>query len=108
MNKEIFENLKVKFLEGIKKAGEAFIKILWGYIKEEVIVSARQSLELLSELVKSDAGQQKKEFIVDIIMQKIELPILLRPFKGLLKKILSNKIEQAVETIINKGHEFVG
>lgn len=106
--KEIFEKLKVLLLEGFKKAWEAFIKALWDYIKEEVINSARQSLELLSELVKSEKGQAKKEFIVDIILQKIALPVWLKPFKGLIRKFLANKIEETVEAIINKGHEFVG
>ena len=108
MFKEIFENLKIKLLEGIKEAVSSFITTLWNYVKEEVINSAKQSLDLLSELIKSEVGQAKKEFIVDIIMQKINLPFVLKPFKGLIKKLLANKIEEAVEAIINKGHEFVG
>ena len=106
--KEIFEKLKTPLLEGLKKAWESFLKTLWDYIKEEVINSAKKSLELLSELVKSEKGQANKEFIVDIIIQKISLPLVLRPFKGLIRKFLSSKIEETVEALINKGHEFVG
>ena len=106
--KEILNALKDKLLQGLRIAGQAFLKVLWDYIKEDVILSARKSLQLLTELVKSDAGKAKKAFIVDIILQKITLPIILRPFKGLIRKLLADKIEEAVIALINKGKEIIG
>ena len=106
--KEIWDIYKVKLIEGLRVAGQAFLKVLWDYIKEDVILSARKSLQLLTELVRSDAGQAKKAFIVDIILQKITLPIILKPFKGLIRKLLADKIEEAVIALINKGKEIIG
>lgn len=106
--KEIWDICKVKLIEGLRVAGQAFLKVLWDCIKEDVILSARKSLQLLTELVRSDAGQAKKAFIVDIILQKISLPIILRPFKGLIRKLLADKIEEAVIALINKGKEIIG
>ena len=106
--KEILNLLKDKVLEGLRVAGQAFLKALWDYIREDVILSARKSLQLLTELVKSDAGQAKKAFIVDIVLQKIALPVFLRPFKGLIRRFLADKIEEAVIALINKGKEIIG
>ena len=106
--KEIWDTCKVKLIEGLKVATRAFIGALWNYIKEDVILSARKSLQLLTELVKSDAGQAKKAFIVDIVLQKIALPVFLRPFKGLIRRFLADKIEEAVIALINKGKEIIG
>ena len=106
--KEILSTLKDKLLEGLKVAGQAFIETLWEFLRDDVILSARKSLELLKELVKSDAGQIKKAFIVDIIMQKIKLPLVFKPFKGLIRKMLADKIEETVIDLIEKGQEFIG
>ena len=99
--KLILLELKNKLIKGIRDLAEAFIKSLWEYLKAAVIESIKKSLDLLKELVKSEAGQQKKEFILDIVMSKIELPFLLKPFRGLIKKFLANKIEETV-VIISK------
>lgn len=106
--KEVWDICKVKLIEGLKVATKAFLETLWEFIRDDVILSARKSLQLLTELVKSDAGQAKKAFIVDIVLQKINLPIILRPFKGLIRKLLADKIEEAVIALINKGKEIIG
>ena len=105
---ETLQRLKESMLKGIKKAAEMFIRTLWEYIKEDVIMSAKQSLDLLRTLIKSEAGQAKKDFIVDIILQKIALPVALRPFKWLIRKMLADKIEKAVIDLINKGTQLIG
>ena len=89
-------------------AAKAFVETLWNYLKEDVILSARKSLQLLTELVKSESGQAKKAIIVDIVMRKIALPAFLKPFKGLIRRFLADKIEDAVIAFINKGKEIVG
>ena len=106
--KEIWDICKVKLIEGLKVATKAFLEALWEFIRDDVILSARKSLQLLTELVKSDAGQAKKAFIVDIVLQKIALPVFLRPFKGLIRRFLADKIEEAVIALINKGKEIIG
>ena len=44
---EIFEELKVKFLDALQAALKAFKDTLWGYLKEDVILSARKSLGII-------------------------------------------------------------
>ena len=102
------KELKEKALKALKQAGEEFIKRLWELLKNDIIARAKQSLTLLKELVKSEEGQAKKAFIVDIIMDRVKLPIVLKPFKGIIRRILADKIEEAVIGLIEKGQEFIG
>ena len=103
-----FKELKEKAIEALKQAGKEFIHRLWELLKNEIIASAKQSLELLKELIKSEEGQVKKAFIADIIMEKVTLPVILKPFRGVIRRILADKIEEAVIGLIEKGQEFIG
>ena len=103
-----FNELKEKVIKAITQAGKEFIRRLWELLKNDIIASAKQSLELLKELVKSEEGQIKKAFIADIIMERVALPVILKPFKGIIRRILADKIEEAVIGLIEKGQEFIG
>ena len=41
-------------------------------------------------------------------MSKIELPFVLKPFKGIIRKILKNKIEATIIELMQKSKNFVG
>ena len=102
------ENLQQKVREGIKIAAKAFIDALWNYIKEDVILSARKSLKLIMAIMCSPEAEQKKEVIIDLIMLKIKLPLALRPFKFLIRKMLKDKVEEAIRGLLGKGLELIG
>ena len=102
------EDLLPKIKEAFKEALKAFLETFWKYIKEDVILSARKSLKLIAALMTSPEAKEKKEAIVDLIMLKIKLPIALRPFKFIVRKMVSDKIDEVLKTIIGKGLEVVG
>lgn len=102
------ENLQQKVREGLKLAMKSFIDTLWTYIKEDVILSARKSLKLIAALVLSPEGEAKKDAIIDLIMLKIKLPLVLRPFKGLVRKAIENKIDEVIKGLLGRGLEIVG
>ena len=104
---EILNDLKVKLLEGLKVAGKAFIDALWEFIREDVILAARKCLKKIEEVINSQEGKDKLDKIVELIMQKIKLPIVLRPFKGLIKKMIKDKIEDVLHDIFGKGLELL-
>ena len=97
------ENLQVKVREGLKLAAEAFYKTLWEHIKEEVILSARKSLKRIEEVMKSKEFEDRKDRIIDLIMQKIKLPLVLKPFKGLIRKAIDKKFNEIIVELIGKG-----
>ena len=85
------ENLQQKVRAGLKLAAKAFIDTFWDYIKEEVILSARKSLKLIAAILTSPEAKTKKEAIIDLIILKIKLPVWLKPFKFVVRKMLNGK-----------------
>lgn len=102
------EHLQAKVREGLKLAFEAFYKTLWDFIKDDVLSTVHDSLEAIQEIVESKKGQDKKEQIVDLILAKAKLPIVLKPFKGLIKKAILKKIDEILHNIFGKGFELLG
>lgn len=102
------ENLQQKVREGLKLAAKAFIDTLWEYIKEDVVLSARKSIKLIAALMTSPEAKEKKEAIVDLIMLKIKLPIVLRPFKFIVRKMVSDKLDEVISKLLGKGLEVLG
>lgn len=102
------ENLQQKVREGLKLAAKAFMNTLWTYIREDVILSARKSLKLIAALMTSPEAKEKKEAIIDLIMLKIKLPIVLRPFKFVVRNMISNKIDEVIKELLGKGLEVLG
>ena len=97
------ENLQQKVREGLKLAAHAFFATLWDFLKEDIILSARKSLKRIEQIAHSEKGEKAKKKIVDLIMTKIKLPIVIKPFKGIVKKVVENKIEEIIDTILEKG-----
>ena len=102
------ENLQQKVREGLKLAAKAFMDTFWTYIREDVILSARKSLKLITALMTSPEAKEKKEAIIDLIMLKIKLPIVLRPFKFIVRNMISNKIDEVIKELLGKGLEVLG
>ena len=107
MFKEIFEELKVKLLEGLKKAGKAFIDTLWEFLKDDVILSARKSLGIIDSYLHSTDGLNKKNAVIELIMLKIKLPLALKPFKFVIKKMVQDKIDEVIKELFEKGNELL-
>ena len=102
------ENLQPKVREALKLAGKAFLETFWDFLQDDIILSARKSLKLIEQYVHSKKGEEKKKAIVDLIMAKIKLPLPLKPFKGIIRKVVNNKFDEIIETLLGKGIEVLG
>jgi hypothetical protein len=107
MFEEVFEELKVKLLEGLKEAWKAFIDTLWEFLKEDVILSARKSLKIIENYLNSTDGQDKKQYIIDLIMEKIKLPLVLKPFKFIVRKMVQDKIDAIIKELGEKADLYL-
>lgn len=107
MFKEAWQNVLTKLIEGIEIAGKEFIKILWGYLREEVILSARKSLGIIKTYLESADGISKKEEIINLIMLKIKLPLVLKPFKGLVRNIVKDKIDDVIKELLEISEDAI-
>lgn len=110
--KQIGNYLKEKLWTRLK---EVFIKAwlsvkdaLWQEIKAEVRACAREIIKDAEIFLASVEAQEKEKLILDAVMSKIELPFVLKPFKGIIRKILKNKIEATIIELMQKSKDFIG
>lgn len=89
------------------KACQAFVEALWSDIKEEVKACAQEIIKDAEIFLTSVEAQEKEKIILDAVMSKIELPFVLKPFKGIVRRILKSKIEETVQGLLKKGKDFV-
>ena len=75
-------------------------------VKIQIREQAIKAIEFAEAYVKGD-GQAKKEVAIDYIMSKIKLPFFLAPFKGLIKKVFSDFIDNVIEDTLAKAKERV-
>ena len=104
LKNRLWERLK----EAVLRAWESVKESLWREIEIEVKACARELIIDAETFLKSAEAEQKEKIIVDVLMTKIELPVVLRPFKGIIKKILRSKIHDTVRALLEKGKEFIG
>lgn len=100
---KLWERLKVVFLRAFDSVKES----LWSEVKMEVKACAQELVRDAESLLTSVEAAQKEKLIIDMIMSKLELPVLLRPFKGIIKKILKSRIEDTVKALLQKGKDIV-
>jgi hypothetical protein len=84
MFKELVENLKA---EALDKAKEAIVK--------------------LQDENKAGSFDDYEEQAVEYVLDKMELPLYLKPFKGLIKNCLKNLAKNAVNDVLGKLNDKV-
>jgi transcriptional regulator CtsR len=78
------------------EAKESFIEKLWESVKIQVTSDIQTAVEYVECLFESSTYQEKEKAIIDTLFKNIELPLVLRPFKSLMKKILRDKLHQLI------------
>lgn len=100
---ELWGEIQTVLLKAVKEVKE----FLWAKIKEDVKACATQIIKDAEAFLTSVEAAEKEEAILDAIMAKIELPLLLKPFKKLVRNIIKGKLEDLVKATLNKGKEIV-
>ena len=76
-------------------------------LREQINFLIVRSVNLAHTYHDSDDYQKKKEAVFDFIFKNIKLPVILKPFKGLIKAILSSSIEKQIDKAFGIADEFV-
>ena len=101
--------LKNRLWERVKKAclkaWDSVKEDLWNDIKVQVKECAAEIVTDAETFLSSIEAQEKEKLILDLVMTKIELPLLLKPFKGLVRKVLQSKLEETVRGLLEKAKE---
>lgn len=91
--------------------------VTFNFLREnKIVVEVKTKLAHLIQEKKADLKVQLldivaerkdgyKEIAVDFIMAKIELPLILKPFKGIVKKAIAKNIDKLIDFIQIKIQE---
>lgn len=88
----------MSLVETLKSAAQKLLSIQ--EIKAQILSEADNAVELAEKYVAGE-GQEKKEIALAYIMSKLTLPLWLKPFKGVIKSILSNFLDKVIEDALN-------
>lgn len=99
------------YLVNVKAWALALASNLWeDYLKdklqEQIHLLIERGVALVQEYHVSEDYVQKREMVLDYIFKNVELPFFLKPFKGLIRAILTSNIEKQVDKIMNKLNEL--
>lgn len=98
--------LKNEFGESVKEAfrlsWKFFVDTLWNSIKDEVNSKLKSTVKFIEFYFNSTDYEEKEKAVIDTLMKNISLPLPLKPFRGVLKKILKNKLKKVVSKSLKK------
>lgn len=88
--------------ESLIKTYEYFIDCLWDSLKGKFTENIEVAVEYIEKFFNSPAYEEKEKEVMDVLFQNVDLPFVLKPFKPLLKKLLSNKIRALIGKYLKK------
>lgn len=103
----IKEKFGPRIVEALKSAWEHFIEVLWDSIKQDIKEQVEETCEFVNNYLSSEEIKEKENIILENLLENIHLPILLKPFKPLIKKIIKKKMETLVKKTLRKLQESI-
>ena len=88
--------------DALEETKDYFINIVWEALKEEFTIKARASVKFVKHFFTTLEYEEKEKAAIDTLFKNINLPLPLRPFKPLLKKILRKKIHELISELLDK------
>lgn len=79
-----------------------FIEKLWDSVKIQLMTDVQSVVEYAEYFFDSYTYREKEKVVIDTLFKNIELPLALRPFKPLMKKILRDKLRQLISRYLKK------
>lgn len=118
LQKEIFEEIALKtwcyiktylntyllykIKETFNKTKNYFLNSLIETIKEDVKLFLPNAVIKIEEFLSSETYEIKEKALIEYLYNKINLPIILKPFKFLLKNFIKEKIKELVSASLVK------
>lgn len=75
-------------------------------VKKEITELAQKAVKMLKFRVGNYDHTEKLNIVVDFVMSKIKLPLWLKPFKWIIKKIIRETTEEFIEETKKKIEEI--
>lgn len=77
------------------------------FLRDELRLLATQAVLEIEKLHDSVEYELKRQEIFDNLFKNMELPILLRPFRWLIKMVLQDALEKKIQGTIDKLKEVI-
>lgn len=90
--------------DALVKTKDYFIETLWDSLKDEFEAMAKSAVDYVEYFYNSPSYKEKEEAAINTLFQNVDFPLILKPFKPLLKKILRNKVRKLIEKYLKKLH----
>lgn len=94
----LFPKIKEAFLE----SKDEFLGKIWDSIKDDIHAQIKSAIEHVEEYMETAEYELREKEVIDTVFKKVQLPIFLRPFKGLLKKMFRDKLRKLVAEQLKK------
>ena len=88
--------------EVLEKTKNYFIELLWNTLKEEFHNLVEPAVEYIENYFQSASYEEKEKDIINTLFKNATFPVVLRPFKPLIKKILQKKLHELIKSCIEK------
>lgn len=82
--------------ESALKTKDYFIDLLWNSLKAEFTNNVESATEYIEKFFNSPYYNQKEKEVIDILFRNVDLPLFLKPFRPILKRILHKKVQKLV------------
>ena len=76
-------------------------------LNDQIKTLITRGVNLVKAYHDSEDYQKKKEAVFDFIFKNIKLPVILKPFKSIVKAILSDTIEKQIDKAFDIVDSFV-
>jgi hypothetical protein len=100
----LWVNIKAWLLAVASNLWEDYLK---QELKSQIDTLIIRGVNLAHAYHGSDDYKKKKGAVFDFIFKNIQLPFILKPFKGLIRAILSNSIEKQIDKAFNAADNLV-
>ena len=96
-----------KIKEYLLGAKDKFIEMLWEEIKEEAKAQVKSTIEYIEKYFNTSDYEAKEKAIITTVCDSLNLPLFLKPFRPLLKRILKGKFKKLVSKHLKKLNQKV-
>jgi len=103
----IKENLWEELKAALLKALASFKDTLWKEMKDTVQEHLLRALQAAEVYYNAEQVKVKEKELVSQVIDTLKLPLVVRPFKGLMKSYLTKKVEELIQEAIKAGYGFL-
>lgn len=91
--------------EAFVQSKKYFIRYLWSSLKKDFKKNIKEAIIHVENYSNFSDSRTKEGLIIDALFKKIKLPIIMKIFKPVIKKLLRNKLHRLIITSDKKSEK---